>query len=176
MFEGFFRVHVNGADGETVLLDEVEVDYAVAGGTLPVVGLSDLGQAEDPDAGVYYDDCYSEDRHNYIDIILVGDDEAARNVTFVEIPSLEGGYHAFYNPGSPGPEPFDGVAMPLLAHLDLEPVVIALDAGRSRGTKKEMARALAPCARGSPAREPFPVVRGRRAWPAASPLDARPSR
>lgn len=56
-----------------------------------------------------YDDGYAEDRDNYIDIILVGDEEAARNVTFVEIPALEGGYRAFYNPGGPGPEPFEGV-------------------------------------------------------------------
>lgn len=127
MFEDFFRVHVNGADGETVLLDEVGVDYAVAGGALRVVELSDLGQAEDPDAGVNYDDCYSEDRDNYIDIILVGDDEAARNVTFVEIPSLEGGSSAFCNPGGPGPEPFDGVRYTAPGPPDLEPVIIALD-------------------------------------------------
>ncbi len=65
----------------------------MAGGSLRVVGLSDLGQKENPNEGIYYDDCYAEDRDNYIDIILVGDEEAARNVTFVEIPALEGGQH-----------------------------------------------------------------------------------
>jgi hypothetical protein len=109
MYEQFFRIHVNGTDGETVLLEEVGIDYDVAGGTLRVVGLSDLGQAANPDEGIYYDDCYAEDRDNYIDIILVGDEEAARNITFLEIPALEGGYSAFYNPGGPGPEPFEGV-------------------------------------------------------------------
>ena len=127
MYEDFFRVHVNGADAETVLLEEVGVDYAVAGGTLRVVGLSDLGQRENPDAGIYYGDCYSEDRDNYIDIILVGDEEAARNVTFVEIPSLQGGYSAFFNPGGPGPEPFEGVRYTAPGPPDLEPVIIALD-------------------------------------------------
>ena len=39
----------------------------------------------------------------------MGDEAAARNITFVEIPALEGGYRAFYNPGGPGPEPFEGV-------------------------------------------------------------------
>lgn len=77
MYEDFFRVHANGPDGETVILEEVGEDYAVAGGTLRVVGLSDLGQEENPDEGIYYDDCYAEDRDNYIDIILVGDEAAA---------------------------------------------------------------------------------------------------
>jgi hypothetical protein len=127
MYEDFFRVHVNGADGETVLLEKVGVEYTVAGGTLRVVGLSDLGQKENPDKGIYYGDCYAEDRDNYIDIILVGDEAAARNVTFVEIPSLEGGYSAFYNPGGPGPEPFEGVRYTAPGPPDLEPVIIALD-------------------------------------------------
>ena len=127
MYEDFFRIHVNGADGETVLLEKVGVDYSVAGGTLRVVGLSDLGQKENPEEGIYYDGCYAEDRDNYIDIILVGDEEAARNITFVEIPSLEGGYSAFYNPGGPGPEPFEGVRYTAPGPPDMEPVIIALD-------------------------------------------------
>ncbi len=126
-YEDFFRVHVVGAGGETVLLENVGEDYAVAGGTLRVVGLSDLGQRENPDAGILYDDCYEEDRDNYIDIILVGDEEAARNITFVEIPALEGGYGAFYNPGGPGPEPFEGIRYTAPGPPDLEPVIIALD-------------------------------------------------
>jgi len=127
MYEQFFRIHVNGVDGETVLLEEVGVEYQVAGGTLRVVGLSELGRKENPDEGIYYDDCYVEDVDNYIDIILVGDEEAARNITFVEIPSLEGGYSAFYNPGGPGPEPFEGVRYTAPGPPDLEPVIIALD-------------------------------------------------
>ena len=126
-YEDFFRVHVNGTDGETVLLEEVGVDYEVAGGTLRVVGLADTGLMENPEAGIFYDDCYSEDRDNYIDIILVGDEEAARNVTFVEIPSLEGDYRAFYNPGGPGPEPFEGVRYTAPGPPDMEPVINALD-------------------------------------------------
>jgi len=127
MYEAFFRVHVKGPDGGTVLLEKVGVEYQVAGGTLRVVGLSDLGQKENPGQGIYYDDCYQEDRDNYIDIILVGDEAAARNVTFVEIPSLEGGYRAFYNPGGPGPEPFEGVRYTAPGPPDMEPVIIALD-------------------------------------------------
>ena len=69
----------------------------------------------------------AEDRDNYIDIILVGDESAARNITHVEIPSLEGGYNAFYNPGGPGPEPFEGVRYTAPGPADLEPVINALD-------------------------------------------------
>jgi hypothetical protein len=127
MFEDFFRVHARGADGHTVVMDKVGKDYQVAGGILRVVGLSDLGRAENHDDGVYYDGCYQEDRDNYIDIILVGDQAAARNITAVEIPGLKGGYRAFYNPGGPGPEPFAEVPYTAPGPRDLEPVVIALD-------------------------------------------------
>jgi hypothetical protein len=127
MFEDFFRVYAKGAAGETVIMDKVGVEYEVAGGTLRVVGLADLGQAENPAAGIYYDDCYDEDGDNYIDIILVGDDAAARNNSFVEVPAVEDGYRAFYNPGGPGPKPFAGVRYTAPGPPDLEPVVIALD-------------------------------------------------
>jgi hypothetical protein len=103
------------------------VDFPVAGGTLRVVGLSDLGQVENPEKRVYYDDCYVEDADNYIDIILTGDEAAARSVKFVEIPSLQGGYRAFYNPGGPGPTPTAGVRFTAPGPPDLEPVVMALD-------------------------------------------------
>ena len=57
----------------------------------------------------------------------MGDEAAARNGTFVEIPSLEGGYRPFFNPGGPGPEPFAGVRSTAPGPRDLEPVIIALD-------------------------------------------------
>ena len=48
--------------------------------------------------GVVYDDCYVEDVDNQIDIILQGDDAAARSITHVEVPS-SGDYLPLYNPG-----------------------------------------------------------------------------
>jgi len=124
-YEKFFRIHVRGENGDTVLIERDSVDYQVLGGTLRVIGLSDLGLVEGN--GVEYGDCYAEDRDNYIDIILVGDTAAARNITFLEIPSLEGGYSAFYNPGGPGTTPFEGVTYTQPGPRDLEPVIIALD-------------------------------------------------
>ncbi len=126
-YDDFFRVHARGVNGETVLLESAGQDYEVDGGTLRVLGLSDLGLAVDEENGIFYDDCYSEDRDNYIDIILSGDLDAARSVTHVEIPSLAGGYQAFYNPGGPGPEPFEGILYTEPGPADLEPVIIAID-------------------------------------------------
>jgi len=126
-YDDFFRIHARGVNGQTVLLESAGQDYAVDGGTLRVLGLSDLGQAGDEENGIFYDDCYSEDRDNYIDIILSGDLDAARSVTHVEIPSLAGGYQAFYNPGGPGPEPFVGIRYTEPGPADLEPVIIAID-------------------------------------------------
>ena len=121
-FEKHFIIHALGENGDTVLIDKVGQDFLVKGGSLRVIGLSDLGLAQDS-----YDDCYSEDRDNYIDIILEGDDAAARNITFLEIPSLEGGYTPFYNPGGPGTTPTPGVSYSAPGPRDLEPVIMALD-------------------------------------------------
>jgi hypothetical protein len=124
-YEKFFRIHVRGVNSDTVLMIQDSVDYQVLGGSLRVIGLSDLGAPEGGD--VVYGDCYVEDRDNYIDIILVGDTAAARNILYLEIPSLEGGYSAFYSPGGPGTTPFPGEAYTQPGPRDLEPVIIALD-------------------------------------------------
>ena len=124
-FENFFRLHAHGEDGSTVLLTKTGTDYSVKGGTIRILGLSDLGAVEGN--GIVYDECYQEDGDNYIDIILVGDEEAVRNITFVEIPSLEGGYSAFYNPGGPGSTPVFGENYTQPGPPDMEPVIMALD-------------------------------------------------
>ena len=124
-YEKFFRIHVRGEDGATVLIDQANVDYTVQGGSLKVIGLADLGSPEGGD--IVYGDCYREDADNYIDVILVGDEAAARNITHIEIPSLAGGYAAFYNPGGPGTTPFTGVTYTSPGPADLEPVTMALD-------------------------------------------------
>jgi hypothetical protein len=120
-FARHFRIHATGADGRDVMLDRAGVDYAVAGGVLRVIGLADLGAKADA-----YDDCYIEDRDNYIDVILAGDEAAARSITAIEIPAA-GGYAPFYNPGGPGKEPFPGVRYTAPGPADLEPVINALD-------------------------------------------------
>ena len=127
MFEQFFRLHGDGPNWRNVVMDKVGQDYNLAGGTIRILGLSDLGQAENEAEGIAFDDCYAEDRDNYIDIILTGDLLAARSLTFVEIPSLEGGYRAFYNPGGPGPQPFEGVTYSAPGPADMEPIIMALD-------------------------------------------------
>ena len=125
-FGKFFRVHAHGTDGSTVLVEQVNKEYEVQGGIIKVIGLADLGLAEGVN-GTIYDDCYQEDGDNYIDIIIVGDDAALRNLTHVEIPSLAGGYSAFFNPGGPGPTPYAGARYTAPGPYDLEPVIMALD-------------------------------------------------
>ncbi|HEX2914602.1 MAG TPA: phospholipase [Chloroflexia bacterium] len=126
-FEKFFRLRAEGPDGKTVIMDKVGVNYQVMGGTLRILGLSDLGKKEDPAHGIVYDNCYNEDHDNYIDVILTGDEAAARHLTYLELPGLPGGYQAFYNPGGPGPNPFPGVRYTAPSPPLLQPVLIALD-------------------------------------------------
>jgi len=60
---------VQGADGNTVLLEQENMDYTVQGGSLKEIGLSDLGGKEEGKR-VVYDNRYAEDGDNDIDIIL----------------------------------------------------------------------------------------------------------
>lgn len=129
-FAHFFRIHAQGPDNSPVLLTTPGVDYHVAGGTIRIVGLADLGLAESVDAQrhpvIAYDGCYVEDHDNYIDIILAGDEAAMRHITAVEIPAADG-YAPFYNPGGPGNNPTSGVRYTAPGPADLQPVMIALD-------------------------------------------------
>jgi hypothetical protein len=125
-FEKFFRVHARGVDGSEVILSEVGTTYEVAGGTLRVIGLADTGQPEDASGAIMYDDCYADDRDNYIDVMLVGDEAAARNITHLEIPATDG-YAPLYNPGGPGRTPFPEWRYTAPGPPTLTPVTIALD-------------------------------------------------
>lgn len=126
-FEKFFRIHATGTDGKDVVIDHVGQKVAVSGGTLTVIGLSELGLPANSETGVAFDDCYADDRDNYIDVILAGDDAAARSITNLEIPALAGGYSAFYNPGGPGQTPTPGVRYTAPGPSRMQPVTIALD-------------------------------------------------
>jgi hypothetical protein len=121
-FERYFRILARDANGETVVIDRANVDYLLAGGTIRVLGLADLGKAQ-----AAYDDCYVEDHDNYIDVILQGDEAAMRRITALDIPA-RGASAPFYNPGGPGTSPTASVRYTAPGPPDLEPVVIALDA------------------------------------------------
>lgn len=125
-FERFFRLHALGSDGATVLLTTTGVDYEVAGGSVRVVGLADLGRPASAAEGVVYDDCYYEDHDNYVDVVLAGDEAAMRSITYVEIPA-SGAYDPLYNPGGPGNDPTLGVVYTAPGPPDLEPVLLSLD-------------------------------------------------
>jgi hypothetical protein len=120
-FSRYFRLRAKGTQGKTVLLTETGVDYAIHRGTVRVVGLADLGRS-----ATTYDDCYTEDQDNYIDIILAGDERAVRHITHVEIPAIAP-YHPFYNPGGPGNDPTPGVRYSAPSPPQVVKVRMALD-------------------------------------------------
>ena len=126
-FSTFFRIRATGPDGTEVVIDSVDEPVEVAGGTLTVIGISDLGLPASADDGVYFDDCYADDRDNYLDIVIAGDEAAARSITALEIPGFEGGYGSFYNPGGPGQTPTPGVRYTAPGPAVTWPVTIALD-------------------------------------------------
>lgn len=120
-YRRFFRLQAKSDRGQAVALTEVGKDYLVDGGRVRVVGLADLGKRQDS-----YDDCYVEDKDNYIDIILAGDAAAVAKITTVEIPST-GEYDPVYNPGGPGNDPAPGVRYSAPSPPIAQPVTIALD-------------------------------------------------
>ena len=116
-FERYFRLHT--ASGK--VLTEDGKRYRLGDVHLKVLGLADLGRRRSS-----YDDCYREDRDNYIDIVLGGDKKAAAKLREVEIPAT-GGYDPFYNPGGPGNDPTPGVEYTAPGPSQLEPIFDALD-------------------------------------------------
>lgn len=120
-FARYFRLHALGAGGADVVIAATDTDYAVAGGTLRVLGLADLGVKQ-----ASYDDCYVEDHDNQVDIILSGDEAAVRSLVSLEIPAGDG-YDPLYNPGGPGTDPTPGVTYTAPGPADIEPIVIAID-------------------------------------------------
>jgi hypothetical protein len=120
-YDRFFRVDAVTTSGKTVQLTRSGKNYTIDGHTLRVVGLADLGRKKS-----HYDDCYTEDGDNYIDIILDGSEAAARRITTVEIPST-GRYAPLYNPGGPGNNPAPGVRYSAPSPPISQHVTIALD-------------------------------------------------
>jgi hypothetical protein len=115
-FSRYFRLHAGG-----VVIAKVNRTYRIAGHPLRVLGLADLGKKSSS-----YDDCYTEDKDNYIDIVLSGSAAAARRITSVEI-SAQGSYSPFYNPGGPGNDPTPGVRYTSPGPTQRQKVMIALD-------------------------------------------------
>lgn len=124
-FADHFRLRATGADGSDVELTQSGVDYEVAGGTVRVLGLADLGRR--PGEDVPEDECYQEDGDNQVDVVLAGDQAAVASITHVEMPGLPGGYAPLFNPGGPGPEPFEGVDYTEPSPPLVLPVTVALD-------------------------------------------------
>ena len=109
-YNNVFRVQV-GPSSDPIYLYEIGVTYTIPGyGNIEVVGLASLELAGTP-----INDAYIGDGSNYIDIILKGDLEAMRQITFLDIPA--GGvnpatgtpYLKIFSPGGPGNNPTPGI-------------------------------------------------------------------
>jgi len=120
-YDRYFQVDAVTSSGKTVRLIKSGRTYYIDGQPLRVVGLANLGRKQ-----ASYDDCYTEVRNNYIDIVLDGSAAAARRITTVEIPST-GRYKPLYNPGGPGNDPAPGVHYSAPSPPISEPVMIALN-------------------------------------------------
>lgn len=69
-----------------------------------IVGLADLGTKQN-----VYDSTYLEDHDNQIDIIVKGSENIIKNIVSLVVPSDGISYTQFYNPGGPGPNPFNNI-------------------------------------------------------------------
>lgn len=109
-YNNFFRVQV-GPDSNPTYLSESGHTYTITGyGTIKILGLASLGNVN-----LTENDAYIADNNNYIDIIMVGDDAAMRQITYLDIPTTGNNaatqtpYLKLYNPGGPGNNPTAGV-------------------------------------------------------------------
>jgi hypothetical protein len=119
-FSRYFRLRASTSAGP-VLLTETGVDYNLDGNVVRVIGLAELGLAASS-----YDDCYTEDQDNQIDIILAGDEAAMRLITHVEVPSVAP-YSPLYNPGGPGNNPTPGIRYSAPSPPHEQAVLMAID-------------------------------------------------
>lgn len=120
-FSRYFRILAVDAQGHDHWIEQAGQAYEIDGGSLTVLGLADLGVAQDS-----YDEAYVEDHDNQIDIVIAGDESAVRAIRLVEVPS-GGVYSPFYNPGGPGNDPQPGTVYTQPSPLIQQSVTLALD-------------------------------------------------
>ena len=103
----FYLQYKNPITGEITDLIKSNHKYLFDCGTkyVEIIGLADLGIKQN----IYNSDNYIEDHDNQIDIIVKGDETIIRNIVSLVIPSDNNKYTLFYNPGGPGPTPFENI-------------------------------------------------------------------
>lgn len=101
MFSDYFTLQFS--NGEAINEDNIPTTIGPTETTVTVLGLADLGLFQE----VGYDQCYTEDADNYIDIILrvEGNNSVLDNMTVLAFSKGK----FLYNPGGPGPTPFGDV-------------------------------------------------------------------
>lgn len=99
----FYLQHKDKLTGIVTDLKKSNHKYCFFKGYVEIIGLADLGLKQNS-----YNDTYIEDHDNQIDIIVKGDESVIVDIVSLVIPS-QNSYTKFYNPGGPGPTPFDNI-------------------------------------------------------------------
>ncbi|MBN8866796.1 MAG: hypothetical protein J0H98_04530 [Solirubrobacterales bacterium] len=120
-FGRYFKLIAKTRKGKRVEITKPGRRYLIDGAPLKVLGLADLGRRQSS-----YDDCYSEDHDNQIDIILSGSRRAISRVKQLIIPA-QGRYSPFFNPGGPGNAPTPGVRYSAPSPRIVQNVINGLD-------------------------------------------------
>lgn len=105
-YSRFFRVYARHRNGNLVALPRANVVYRIPE-PISIIGMADLGRKQEE-----YDNCYDEDRDNYIDIILTGSRKAMARLHSIKMPTkrYKGmDYKPLFNPGGPGSTPFPNI-------------------------------------------------------------------
>lgn len=103
MFDRYFSL--NFSSGQTLSESNAGMLLEGTDTTVTVLGLADTG----PYLEEGYTPCYSDDRDNYIDIIMHVDGDATVLETMLTSFTAFSQQPGLYNPGGPGPFPFDTV-------------------------------------------------------------------
>ena len=120
----FYLQYKDPITNEIIDLKKSNHKYLFNCGTkyVEIIGLADLGQKQNQ-----YNDTYIEDHDNQIDIIVRGDEFIIKNIISLVIPSDNINYTSFYNPGGPGPSPFENVKYTLPSEFQVVDVINKLD-------------------------------------------------
>jgi hypothetical protein len=94
MFEDFFRLHATGSGGQPMMMEQTGGNYQLQDDNLQIIGLSNLGQAEMQTTASTTTTVTKKTETTKSISSSPATKPAARNITFVEIPSIEGSYKA----------------------------------------------------------------------------------
>jgi hypothetical protein len=120
----FYLQHKNPITDEITELKKSNFKYLFNNGTkyVEIIGLADLGIKQPQ-----YNQKYIEDHDNQIDIVLKGNKSVIKNIINLVIPSNGKEYTKFYNPGGPGPTPFENITYTIPSEYQIIDIINNLE-------------------------------------------------